>query len=360
MIYIKVSENGTLHTFDCTVSDSVRYETVKFDFPKSWEDYTKTAVFRNGEKILSVILNSGGELCLGADECYIPYEVIKFPEFTVSVFGISGDSRTTTPPAVIKVIQSGYGEGDEPFAPTPGEYEQLVNLANETREIARSVRADADNGAFNGENGYTPVLGVDYVTIDQNTEYVFDGGDADQSVPTVIMVDDEFSEYSSNAIMNKTVTEKLSAIDSSLEDMADSIWERIYPVGSIYISALSTSPASLFGGTWEQIKDTFLLASGDSYTAGATGGEEKHTLTEAELPHLEGAIFNFALQNKGATVGTSGVFKSRIASMWVGYATEGENSDGSVSDYIDFSFGDNQPHNNMPPYLAVYVWKRTA
>lgn len=210
MIYVKVSENGILHTFDCTASDSVKYETVKFDFPKCWDGYTKTAVFKNGDTAFSVILNGDGSLCEGTDQCYIPHEVIKYPEFTVSVFGVSGDSRATTEPAVIKVIKSGYGAGDEPSNPTPDEYEQLINLAKATKEIAQSVRTDADNGIFDGKDGYTPKKGIDYVTIDEDTEFIFDGGNADQSIPADIVVDDTLSDSSTNAIMNKTVAKKLS------------------------------------------------------------------------------------------------------------------------------------------------------
>ena len=58
-----------------------------------------------------------------------------------------------------------------------------------------------------------------------------------------------------------------------------------YPVGAIYISTVSTSPASLFGGTWEQLNDRFLLGAGDTYSAGSTGGEAEHTLTKAEMPN---------------------------------------------------------------------------
>jgi hypothetical protein len=59
----------------------------------------------------------------------------------------------------------------------------------------------------------------------------------------------------------------------------------IYPVGSIYISTVSTSPKVLFGvGEWEQIKDRFLLGAGDTYNAGATGGEASVTLTRAQMP----------------------------------------------------------------------------
>ena len=153
MIEITIIENGSVLSCESTVSDSVRHERAKFYFPKSWEGYTKTAVFRNGDTTLSVILNSESDLCTGTDECYIPHEVIKFPEFTVSVFGILGHSRATTSKAAIRVIKSGYAEGDEPSEPTPTEYQQLVNIANETKEIAQSVRTDADSGLFKGEKG---------------------------------------------------------------------------------------------------------------------------------------------------------------------------------------------------------------
>ena len=58
----------------------------------------------------------------------------------------------------------------------------------------------------------------------------------------------------------------------------------VYPVGSIYWSSNNTNPASLFGGTWTQIKDKFILAAGDSYTNGATGGAATVTLTVSNMP----------------------------------------------------------------------------
>ena len=62
------------------------------------------------------------------------------------------------------------------------------------------------------------------------------------------------------------------------------LWELIYPVGSLYLSAVDTDPGVLFGGTWERIRDRFLLAAGTAYGAGTTGGEAAHALTENELP----------------------------------------------------------------------------
>jgi len=58
----------------------------------------------------------------------------------------------------------------------------------------------------------------------------------------------------------------------------------IYPIGSIYITTNYVSPEILFGGTWELIKDKFLLGAGDTYGAGSTGGEATHILTIDEMP----------------------------------------------------------------------------
>lgn len=57
-----------------------------------------------------------------------------------------------------------------------------------------------------------------------------------------------------------------------------------HPVGSYYWSSESTDPSTLFGGTWERVKDRFVLAAGDSYAVGATGGEATHTLSYNEMP----------------------------------------------------------------------------
>ena len=58
----------------------------------------------------------------------------------------------------------------------------------------------------------------------------------------------------------------------------------VYPVGSIYWSSKNTNPGTLFGGTWVQIKDRFILTAGDSYSNGATGGAATVTLTVSNMP----------------------------------------------------------------------------
>ena len=115
---------------------------------------------------------------------------------------------------------------------------------------------------------------------------------------------------------------------------------KIYPVGSIYMSVNNVSPASFLGGTWEQLKDRFLLGCGDTYSNGATGGEAEHTLTVNEIPSHN----HSAPSISWADIGTTG-------GGWNNHA----NTTGTTG-----ATGGGQAHNNMPPYLAVYMWKRTA
>lgn len=120
-----------------------------------------------------------------------------------------------------------------------------------------------------------------------------------------------------------------------------------HPVGSIYLSTQSTSPASLFGGTWEQIKDRFLLAAGDTYSAGSTGGEAIHTLTISEMPSHK--------HDFGSPLSGNPTSANQLAINWGDEAVR-------TQDYLTETLptGGNEAHNNMPPYLAVNIWMRVA
>lgn len=133
---------------------------------------------------------------------------------------------------------------------------------------------------------------------------------------------------------------------------------RVYPVGSIYMSVSSTSPASRFGGTWEQLKDRFLLGAGDSYSAGSTGGAASVALTKNQLPKIEGTASFRKNVNPGAFRPT-GVFSDvDVTTTSVSLQTTGTGS--STEEALKISFGNNEAHENMPPYLAVYMWKRVS
>ena len=116
-----------------------------------------------------------------------------------------------------------------------------------------------------------------------------------------------------------------------------------YPVGAIYISADSTSPASLFGGTWAMITNRFLLAAGDIYEGGTTGGEAAHTLTVNEVPRHSHEV------NTGC--GSPAAGGGIVLRGWSG---------DSYKRFSLFDTGGGAAHNNMPPYFAVYMWQRVA
>lgn len=188
------------------------------------------------------------------------------------------------------------------------------------------------------------------------------------------------------------VVNSITATSSSSSNIN---FDSIYPVGSIYLTTVNTNPGEYFGGTWAQIKDRFLLAAGNTYSAGSTGGEANHTLTTNEMPSHTHSFtgsshthsFSATTSSSGAHThtgryhGASGIslssagyfFLRRIDSAdgYVG-TTQVANSAGAHTYTIsgttgsttvtgtNASTGGSQAHNNMPPYLAVYMWQRTA
>ncbi len=183
------------------------------------------------------------------------------------------------------------------------------------------------------------------------------------------------------------------------------VFDMIYPVNSIYMSMTNTNPSTLFGGTWVQLKDRFLLGVGDTYTeANKTGGEAMVTLTTSQIPsHTHGLNNHRHTYSKSAT--TSGSTTLTIAQMPshkhtvkaigrtaamapqdLSIVIDGSRTDANVTNNTvatgggqghshsitltstnsgnasgnTASAGSGSSHNNMPPYLTVYMWKRTA
>jgi len=188
---------------------------------------------------------------------------------------------------------------------------------------------------------------------------------------------------------------KISDTRKSVDDLKAAVFDMIYPVGSYYWSSNATNPGSIFGGTWEQIKDRFVLAAGGTYAVDATGGEASHTLSVNEMPsHSHGASSGSA-GNHGHSASTNwtGDHAHRFAGGggFVGGGTYGSagagirvdssgyiindnttsagghshsvtvNANGAHSHTISVSAtGGSAAHNNMPPYIVAYCWHRTA
>jgi hypothetical protein len=126
----------------------------------------------------------------------------------------------------------------------------------------------------------------------------------------------------------------------------------IYPVGSVYMSANSTSPASLFGGTWEQIKARFLLGAGDSYALGSTGGEAQTLIAANNLPEHNHTVTTTS--DSGDLSGEGNMMK--LPSNYGATA----NGQGNTAVRANANNTENLPINNMPPYLVVFMWKRVS
>lgn len=118
------------------------------------------------------------------------------------------------------------------------------------------------------------------------------------------------------------------------------------PVGKLWASDNPTSPASIMGGTWEQIKDRFILAAGDIYAAGTSGGEATHTLTKEEMPEYNPKIT--VKSGVNASYNRHAVASIEWTDLWSAY------------EYCVSGFGGGKQHNNMPPYLTAYIWRRIA
>ena len=136
----------------------------------------------------------------------------------------------------------------------------------------------------------------------------------------------------------------------NLTSLKAALVDIFHPVGAYYSSSDPTSPAELFGGTWEEVHGRFLFAEDDAHPAGSTGGEESHTLTTSEMPsHIHVALYGF-----------DGAVDDFLGGSSADYGARPGSANATNYPYNTSSTGGGQPHNNMPPYLAVYTWHRIA
>lgn len=148
MIKAKITGQKIEAYFDTVASESKNYLKVNFSFSDDWDGYAKTAVFKSADETQSI------GVLLENDECTVPYEIIYESGFSLSVYGIKGDSRITTTESFIWVQKSGFTENStEPASLSQTEYEQIVSIMQENKEISESLRNDAEDGKFKGEKG---------------------------------------------------------------------------------------------------------------------------------------------------------------------------------------------------------------
>ena len=266
-------------------------------------------------------------------------------------------------------------DGNLSFTITGNYFNSSFGAVNNTLSVSYKYKAGSGNYSNNIEvtnitlNNNTYTANISLTGLDYKETYTFQAFTIDKiksvnSAEKVIKTTPVFSWSNDDFEFNVPV--KFSG---------KTLFDIVYPVGAIYMSVSEISPATLFGGTWEQIENRFLLAAGSSYTAGNTGGAKTVTLTESQIPSHTHSV-NLNTGNGG--VHTHVVWRYASGSGSWGANPSGRNcattlDSGMVMGIADSagehnhaisgntgSTGGGKSHNNMPPYLVVYMWKRTA
>ena len=171
------------------------------------------------------------------------------------------------------------------------------------------------------------------------------------------------------SVNNVTPDPETGNVNIEIPDIKTTVLNTFFPVGSIYMDATGKiNPNTQFGGTWVKIENRFLYGQGTK-GIGATGGAETVTLSTAQMPSHKHGVGSIEIigTNGSQTDGymnCGGAFHTGKSTPYAGNA----NRDGYFLDFTasrnrsgdTASIGSGNSHNNMPPYLVVAIWKRTA
>lgn len=215
---------------------------------------------------------------------------------------------------------------------------QKANSAQQSATVATTKASEAQTSANNAKQ---------YADEAKESAGLV-GNDVTQLKQDVRNLQTSVSENTSDISSLNTKIDNNTSQITTLNSMLAVYWKTLYPVGSIYISTSSSfNPNTSWGGTWRKTADgRCLIGANSTYPLGSTGGESNHLLTQNEMPrHSHSTVNKYILSNDSD--GSKVYFKS------------GTDSTVTQSSRLTDEVGGNLPHNNMQPYLAVYIWERT-
>lgn len=358
--------------------------------------------FKKGATALNQIITNGNNTVLSTSANFSNVENNQFDFYVRDSFG-NEVTKTATLTMIDYVKLTCNISPNKPTADGDLAVKIYGNYFNDTfgdkgvqNELTVKWRIKENDGNYGSWNVVTPIITdnvysvtVNITGLDYQSTYTVqamatdlistDGVTSPERVVRSIPV---FNWGENNFDINVPLT-----VDGTIDatGLSANILNVIYPIGSIYLSVNTTDPTLLFGGTWEQIKGRFLLGAGSNdvdvdVTLGETGGEAKHALTVDELAeHNHGATSTYSgasfFIRHGSSSGTDTVAASTNCTItegasdvtWAnGFSTSSYSHKldkvtlkGTVSTTINKT-GTGAAHNNMPPYLAVNMWKRTA
>lgn len=339
-ISAETSEGSSISSYQITVGDisassasnEITINNIQYSYLDNEVRKTKFIV-----KVTDARGNVSNEYEIVKD--FIEYVRLTFNNTDISFTRLNGTSNT------IKVNLSGYA-----YYGLFGGTQNSLTLAYRYKEKGTSEWSNyvQVNASINQDNtfaltNYQMLQEFDYR---KNYDIEFLARDLfiSTSYESVIKSSETIAKWHKNGAYIKHIDTQQIKVNG--EDIFNI--NKIYPVGSIYMSVKSTNPATLFGGTWEQLKDRFLLGTGNSYTNGSIGGESMVTLNINQIPpHTHG-------QQVTANPGTGSINGRRD------YVSDANGLSGYPQGIDTYSTGGGQAHNNMPPYLVVYMWKRVS
>ena len=288
-------------------------------------------------------------------------------EIPTSLSGLQTDEQHR----VVTDTQINTWNGKSNFS---GNYNDLSNkptipsktsqLTNDSRFIQNGKTVNLDKELI-----FTDTVNP-YIKMFSDDKYLFI-----QAYDSKLMLGDPLKGLHIEMATGNTITKNNLKVEGSLVYKGKELVDLIYPVGSIYMSVNSTNPETLFTGTkWSKIEGKFLLGSSSSYGLGTSGGESTHKLTTDEMPS-----HTHTFTGNSSTTSSDGAHTHKYQKP---YMTARQVMGGSGSRFTNFesvdttsagahthtvtasgtnsSTGGGVAHNNMPPYLAVNIWKRTS
>lgn len=233
-----------------------------------------------------------------------------------------------------------------------------------SRESLSAIMESAKKAKEAAETAKEAVAEIERMrlALEGGSEWIFDGGLPDEEVDIRFLIDTALSDQSNNAISN-------AAVYKALKKIKDEIFLEMHPVGSYYWSSKATSPKDLFGGEWEQIEGRFLLAAGskikfedgsvNDLIVNAKGGEYMHQLKKEEIPkHTHPLVTQYGRDFVAPATNGSG-----LSSIWHDGEPNGNPNGHWFSTYWwagEQTYDADKFHNNLPPYIVAYCWRRTA
>ena len=281
---------------------------------------------------------------------------------------IKSESNDNPAPKPCKIIKN---YDDEPYCDV--EVEELGTLVHKKTIGSTNLGLEGVVCFLNGDLNQSIVITESILEIDFSPIY----NELDEISSSITDLDNNKSDI--NHLHSQYLTEHQDLsnyavkndVNQSLNTKvnSDELFDLIYPVGSIYMSVNNVNPSNLFGGTWVQIKDQFLLASGDSYSNGATGGSANAVVVSHN--HTQNAHRHAAAADKFLVspdnVKINGTKRSLPSTGSAGYIVYADSAGGiTEQQYTANATATNNAQGvdgtgkNMPPYIAVNIWKRTA